>query len=52
MVHMRKKEEWNSVTETTEPGILDLNMDSVCCDGNLTFSGDSLDILENVAQFF
>ena len=52
MVHMRKKEKWKIITETTEPDILDLNMDSVCCDGNLIFSGDPLDILENLVQFF
>jgi len=35
MAHMRKKKKWKTITETTERiGILDLNMDSVRCNGN------------------
>lgn len=40
------------MTEKTEPDILGPNMDSVCCDGKVTFPGDPLNILENLVQFF
>lgn len=53
MAHMRKKKEkWKNTKETIATDTLELNMDSVCCDGNLTFSGNPLHTLENLVQLF